>query len=553
MKQLKIPRSWMTAVLLAAVSVSIYGCYDGKLPNPYESAFSRVNFISTAAGRPAGAATVTGTASNLFFDNYFSGFDEDPGLRIQLNPGNQKVTITPGSLQALGNGALYELWAFDGSVTPSRYPISMGKFNLDGSDNLVMYDLNGENPFPTNATSFLMSQIGVPAGAAYTWPIDLSAKYGAGNTLMVLTVESPTDRGIDPSATRILEAKLPPSGDVVMRFPKMSGMDTVKATGSVSTVPSGSKNGTLTIHFENLPDVAASGFIFEAFAVKDGSYISGKRFKSDGGTAIFTVSSDFALDLTAAQRIEVTLEPEPDFSGSTFPFIAARANILKNSMPNSLLTILPQNLERLGDSSGSAVGTGSHYELWINKGGVVTSLGKFDVRADSSGLERVGAGNSNTFNSGIDLSLASEITITVEPAGDIDATPSVSALLKGTLSGTSSVNMAFPADFSTLSAVASLGTQPGGPINGYASVQLKGLPDLKAKGFRYEGWIVREGKYTSAGKFDSQGVDKVTTFEYHSTLSLMTADSFRISVEPMTDSEADDTFPFEILRYNFTN
>lgn len=552
MMDLKMTKPWMTAAVLTAVSISVFGCYDGKLPNPYESAFSQVNFTNTSAGRPAGTATITGTASNLTFDNYFSGFDEDPGLRIQLDPGNQKVTITPSNIQALGNGALYELWAYDGSVTPARYPISLGKFNLDGSGNLVVYDANGENPVTTNVSSYSMSQVGVPTGAAYTWPIDLSLQYGAANTLMVLTIEPPTDRGIDPSASKILETKLT-SSDVVARFPKMTEMDSMKATGSVSTVPSGSKNGTLTIQFENLPDVSQSGFVFEAFAVKDGSYISGKRFSSTGVAGIFSVSADFALDLTTAQRVEVTLEPEPDYSGSEFPLIAARASILKNSMPNSLLTLLPQNLGRLGDSSGSAVGTRSHYEVWINKGGVISSLGKFDVRADSTGLERVGAGNSNTFNSGTDLTLASEITVTVEAAGDSDSTPSTSALLKGTISETAGVAMAFPADFTTLSAVASLGTQPGGPINGYASVQLKGLPDLKTKGFRYEGWIVREGTYTSAGKFDSLGADKVTTFEYHSTLSLMTSNSFRITVEPMTDSEADDPFPFEILRYDFTN
>ncbi len=159
-----------------------------------------------------------------------------------------------------------------------------------------------------------------------------------------------------------------------------------------------------------------------------------------------------------------------------------------------------------------------HYEGWAIIGGAPVATGKFNVDAGGDLVTPGGAAIAGSaFNTGTDLSGASAIVITIEPAGDTDATPAATHILAGPVSGSSAPltvgdGGALGSDFLSASGEFILAT----PTNGDDSDENSGiwflsletgapaaglsLPTLPA-GWAYEGWAVIDGQPVTTGTF----------------------------------------------------
>lgn len=167
-----------------------------------------------------------------------------------------------------------------------------------------------------------------------------------------------------------------------------------------------------------------------------------------------------------------------------------------------------------------------HYEGWAIINNQPLPTGKFNV--DSSGKLVNLSGQvvpNGVFNTGIDLSGASAIVITIEPSGDTDTKPTDTHYLAGAvLDGVASLTVgsapALGNDFRDASGKYILATPTDGPntneksgvwfldlSSGSPAVGLR-LPTLPA-GWEYEGWAVINGKPLTTGRFTSgNGADK---------------------------------------------
>ena len=163
---------------------------------------------------------------------------------------------------------------------------------------------------------------------------------------------------------------------------------------------------------------------------------------------------------------------------------------------------------------------GFHYEGWAVLANGPVSTGKFNV--NSSGALTTVAGSpisSGEFAPAVDIGAATEIVITIEPAGDVDAVPANSKLLGGTLaSGNASLAISGPkaigSTFASASGKYTLATPTDGANNNENSgiwfLELVGgapivslvLPALPA-GWIYEGWAVINGRPVTTGTFSS--------------------------------------------------
>jgi len=172
---------------------------------------------------------------------------------------------------------------------------------------------------------------------------------------------------------------------------------------------------------------------------------------------------------------------------------------------------------------------GFHYENWAIIDGAPIPAGKFNVSADGRLITVDGAFiTNNEFNVSGNLSRATAIVITIEPAGDTDTIPAtthyaVAAIANGT--GTLSINNpnGVGTDFSTASGSYILATPTNGPDSNETSgiwfldpaagpATSLNLPNLTA-GWVYEGWAVINGVPVSSGRFTSvNGVDDFDGF-----------------------------------------
>src|SRR5687767_9121172 len=151
---------------------------------------------------------------------------------------------------------------------------------------------------------------------------------------------------------------------------------------------------------------------------------------------------------------------------------------------------------------------GFHYEGWAIIGGAPRPTGKFNVTASGAVVTPSGAAISNgAFTTTVDLTGATNIVITIEPAGDVDAVPAATKILAGPVAGgTASLSIAAPQalgnDFASASGRFILATPTDGDMtnnedagiwfldaSGAAPVATLVLPQLPA-GWRYEGWAV---------------------------------------------------------------
>ena len=223
-----------------------------------------------------------------------------------------------------------------------------------------------------------------------------------------------------------------------------------------------------------------------------------------------------------------------------------------------------------------------HYEGWAVVDGSPVSTGKFNVNNDGMPVELGGGGVIDEFDASQDISGATAIKISIEPAGDVDMNPSGLIILSGDVAGgetelrtdvpdlailetmtTGAYILATPSDNHEDDTNDEMGvwflTTPG-PDPGFMN-----LPDI-GPGWAYEGWVVdlsdpmnpmpySTGRFSMAEGVDSDeagcngggppfpGQDFVP-FQCPPVLDLDTGDfAAVVSIEPEPDNQAG---PFQL-------
>lgn len=157
-----------------------------------------------------------------------------------------------------------------------------------------------------------------------------------------------------------------------------------------------------------------------------------------------------------------------------------------------------------------------HYEGWAIIDGEAVSTGKFNVDESSNLVTTAGEEiPDGEFETGIDLTDATDIVISIEPAGDTDDTPSSTKFMAGAVADDNAdlsvaASQALGDDFTTAAGSYILATPTDGagtnelsgiwfldPSGPSASLTLPTLPD----GWKYEGWAVIDGQPVTSGKF----------------------------------------------------
>lgn len=245
---------------------------------------------------------------------------EDTGMSMEL----RSVRLSPEGLETLGNGFHYEGWAIIGGA-----PVSIGKFNIDASETVVMLD-----------------GLAVP-DATFNVGRDLRDA-----TEFVLTIEGTGDVDIMPSATHLLAATHEGFDTVLMTV--RGGTESLGVTfddvgsfgiGTPTDGPDTNENsGVWFVDFAappaaslNLPTLP-DGWAYEGWAVIGGQPLSTGRFLDPtmaddfGGYSgemagppvpgeDFLVNApdgfSFPLDLRG-HTIVISVEPSPDDSPAPF-------------------------------------------------------------------------------------------------------------------------------------------------------------------------------------------------------------------------------------------
>jgi hypothetical protein len=190
------------------------------------------------------------------------------------------------------------------------------------------------------------------------------------------------------------------------------------------------------------------------------------------------------------------------------------------------------------------------YEGWLVFDGKIASTGRFTVSEEDN------SGSITMFAFSDQLEDASEFIVTIEPYPDPYQSPSHSRILAGTFSGDSaqlshSHKSALGTDFSSATGQYILAT----PTNGEESDELSGiwwldpsgpsasldLPMLN-NGWIYEGWVIQQGNYLSAGKFFETDT---SDFEANFSDTLAPAPAFP-GEDFLTNAPAGVTFPLNL-------
>ncbi len=168
------------------------------------------------------------------------------------------------------------------------------------------------------------------------------------------------------------------------------------------------------------------------------------------------------------------------------------------------------------------LGANYKYEGWIIVNGAPVTTGTFTVN-DAGVLSKT------TFNiDATSLAAATKFVLSIEPTNDNDPAPSNTKYLVGDFSGNSATVsagivgdfasstgkylIASPTSMSTIDPLAGVWFMDGnGPSNGF------NLPTLES-GWKYEGWVVKNGTALSTGKFSNPGISDLTA-SYSGTLS----------------------------------
>lgn len=172
----------------------------------------------------------------------------------------------------------------------------------------------------------------------------------------------------------------------------------------------------------------------------------------------------------------------------------------------------------------------SSYEGWAIIDGRPFSTGKFNVAGDGSLMTVSGAPIAGgTFQTSVDISVATAVVITIEPAGDADTAPAATKILAGAVSNRAATLAvgapeALGNDFVQSRGLFILAT----PTDGEGTNETSGvwfldprsatpspglvLPTLPA-GWFFEGWTVIDGIPVSTGRFlTASGADLAAPF-----------------------------------------
>jgi hypothetical protein len=321
-----------------------------------------------------------------------------------------------------------------------------------------------------------------------------------------------------------------------------------------------SNDSKLTVTLTGI-DSLTNGFHYEGWAIVDGAPLTTGKFNVNAagnlvdlnGNEITNGTFIVAEDLSAATAIVITIEPAGDTD--TVP---AATKYLGGDIANNSATLTPAHPAALGDdflaSTGKYIlatptdGAGSnensgiwfldpasnslqitvsgltplangfHYEGWAIVGGAPVTTGKFNVDSDGHIVDLEG----NIMPYGeffveADITAATDIVITIEPAGDMDTVPAATKILGGGVTDSeASLSVSHPAtlndDFTgamgnyiLATPTDTLGTNENSGIwfldlsSGSAVAGLT-LPMLPA-GWEYEGWAVIGGIPVTTGKF----------------------------------------------------
>ena len=172
---------------------------------------------------------------------------------------------------------------------------------------------------------------------------------------------------------------------------------------------------------------------------------------------------------------------------------------------------------------------GYHYEGWAIIAGAAVTTGKFNVDANGGLVTTTGSAiTGGVFDTGIDLTDATRIVITIEPMGDTDAVAASTHIVAGPVSGASAAlsvgdESALGDDFTGASGSYILAT----PTNGDGTDENSGiwflslatgsptegldLPTLP-EGWVYEGWAVIGGTPVTTGHFTATDAADLSAF-----------------------------------------
>ena len=172
---------------------------------------------------------------------------------------------------------------------------------------------------------------------------------------------------------------------------------------------------------------------------------------------------------------------------------------------------------------------GYHYEGWAIIAEAAVTTGKFNVDANGGLVTTTGSAiTGGVFDTGIDLTDATAIVITIEPNGDTDAVAASTHIVGGPVSGASAAlsvgdGSALGDDFTGASGSYILAT----PTNGDGTNENSGiwflslatgsptegldLPTLPA-GWMYEGWAVIGGTPVTTGGFTATDAADLSAF-----------------------------------------
>ncbi len=170
---------------------------------------------------------------------------------------------------------------------------------------------------------------------------------------------------------------------------------------------------------------------------------------------------------------------------------------------------------------------GFHYEGWAMIDGSPRSFGKFNV-SSTGALESLDGDAITGFDLGEEFDNATDLIITIEPAGDTDTIPAETKVLGGAVSGgmanlTVAHSAALGTNFTSATGSFILATPTAAdpmanPLSGVWFLTMPGpaaslsLPTLPA-GWAYEGWAVVDGQPVSTGRFTSpMGADSYGGF-----------------------------------------
>ena len=489
-------------------------------PVPGDLEFHGSVDLGPGPGVPSGTATLVIPEAPALDDSSTDSAGATTNVQLEFD-----------GLEPLGEGFVYEGWVIiDGA------PVSTGRFNVEADGSLT----------------FLTSSLAEDVSAA---------------TAVVITIEPAVDPDPGPADPK------PLAGDIVdgvaqlsIGHPAAIGDDFSTSGGQflVATPTTETTDDEYSgVWFLEVTDdgpvagldipVLPAGWVYEGWVVIDGQPVSTGRFLDPAGPddsggfsgplgnppfpgEDFIVNApdglEFPLDLRGVGTVVLTVEPADDDSPAPFamrPLAAAIPGDLEfhgsvelgpgPGVPSGTATLVlppppPTTNVGLEFAGLEPLGEDFVYEGWVIIDGAPVSTGRFNVEADGS-LTFL------TSSLAEDVSAATAVVITIEPAVDPDPGPADPKPLAGdVVDGVAQLTTAHPAALGTdfadaggnflvatpttettddeYSGVWFLEITDDGPVAGLD------IPELPA-GWVYEGWVVIDGQPVSTGRFLDPG------------------------------------------------